>query len=300
MKQIIRLIITITVVAYGLSGYAQQALPEKYHKYFIEEFGKHHLKNFQAHPGNNNADPSWKSGIRLPGEGKTKILTLRLDPGVSPGAGRGPEISSKYFTHFGTYAARLKIPDVLNIQPDVGAVVGYFTYHVDSLPGLSEIDFEWLIADPEIIYIGTWTGHRGDLKRIGRTINLAKGIIYNTSYRERRSGFIRQLEGNQNQPDSIPPVVGYNASSQFNTYGFDWHPDRIRWWMIHPVTADTVILWDYRGSQEGIPQNHTRYLMNFWHTDSWPVESNLKSIEKPAHPYKIEIDWMLYKPFSVQ
>jgi hypothetical protein len=102
-----------------------------------------------------------------------RILSFKIDPEDPAGAGCGPEIISNNFTHFGTYATRLKIPDVRNIQPDAGAVIGYFTYHVDDSIGLSEIDFEWLIADPEIIYIGTWTGQRGDLRRIGRTINMA-------------------------------------------------------------------------------------------------------------------------------
>jgi len=299
MKQVKRIMVTLIVFVTGFSAFTQQSLQDKYHKYFFEEFRRPHLKNFQAHSGGKGHDFLWKSGVRLPTERKTKILLFKIDPEGAPGAGRGPEISSKYFTHFGTYAARLKIPDVKNIQPDVGAVVGYFTYHVDSVPGLSEIDFEWLISDPEIIYIGTWTGPHGDLRRIGRAINLAQGKIYNTSYRERRSGLSRPLTGIQSQPDSIYPIEGYNASSQFNTYGFDWYPDRIRWWMIHPVTADTVVLWDYRGSQEGIPQNRTRYRMNFWHTNSWPVETNPKSIEKPIYPFETEIDWMLYKPLSI-
>src|SRR6476469_7970740 len=116
----------------------------------------------------------------------------------------------------------LKIPNVKNIQPNVGAVVGYFTYQVDSIPGLSEIDFEWLIADPTIIYIGTWTGYNGQLKRIGRTINMAKGIIYNTVYKENYNGFITPLTGVQNQPDTIPAIADYDASARFYTYGFDW------------------------------------------------------------------------------
>ena len=296
MKQIKRIIVTVIVFITGVSAFTQQSQTNKYHKYFFEDFSRPDLKNFKADKGESGADFLWKSGVRLQTERKTKILLFKIDPEGASGAGRGPEISSKYFTHFGTYAARLKIPDVKNIQPDVGAVVGYFTYHVDNVQGLSEIDFEWLIADPGIIYIGTWTGQRGDLRRIGRTIDIAKGIIYNTSYRERQSGLRRTLTGVQNQPDSIPPIIGYDASSQFNTYGFDWYPDRIRWWMIHPVTADTVVLWDYRGSREGIPQNRTRYLMNFWHTNSWPVETNPNSIEKPLYPYETEIDWMSYKP----
>ena len=178
----------------------------------------------------------------------------------------------------------------------MGAVVGYFTYHMDREQGLSEIDFEWLLADPEIIYVGTWTGPRGNLRRIGRTINMAKGIIYSTSTRVGHQGERSPLTGMQNLPDTIPPLEGFDASSRFYTYGFDWHPDRIRWWMIHPVSADTLVLWDYQGSQLGIPQNESRYRLNFWHTNNWPVHTNPNSIERPLHPYELEIDWMSYDP----
>ncbi len=296
MNQVKRLIITWVILAAGLKAIPQQ---DKYHGYFFEDFKRSGSKYFRPHhPGGKGTDFLWKFGMRSPTDRKTKILTLWIDPDDSAGAGRGPEISSKYFTHFGTYAASLKIPDVKNIQPDVGAVVGYFTYHVDSIPGLSEIDFEWLLADPEIIYIGTWTGPRGDLRRIGRTVNVAKGIIYNTLYRERLSGQKRPLTGALSQPDTIPALPGYNASSQFYTYGFNWYPDRIRWWIINPLTADTLVLWDYRGSLEGIPQNHSIYRLNFWHTNSWPVETNQNSIEKPLHPYELEVDWMSYDPLN--
>jgi hypothetical protein len=293
MKQEKQLFVTAIILIAGISAFAQQ---DKYHSNFVENFNRSSPKNFQPITGGKGADFIWQFGVRSPSERKTKILSFKIDPEDSAGAGRGPEVISKYFTHFGTYAARLKIPDVRNIQPDAGAVVGYFTYHVDNVPGLSEIDFEWLIADPQVIYIGTWTGPRGDLRRIGRTLNMANGIIYNTSYKERLSGYNRLLTGAQNQPETIPAIEGYDASSRFYTYGFDWYPDRIRWWMIHPATADTVVLWDYRESLEGIPQNRSRYRLNFWHTDSWPVETNPYSIEKPLHPYETEIDWMSYDP----
>jgi len=38
--------------------------------------------------------------------------------------------------------------------------------------------------------------------------------------------------------------------------------------------------------------------LNFWHTNSWPVETNPNSIEKPLHPYELEIDWMSYDPIK--
>ncbi|MEP6597107.1 MAG: glycoside hydrolase family 16 protein [Ginsengibacter sp.] len=275
-------------------GFITNAQKDSISNSFIEDFSDSTLKNFRYGSTGNKADFKWKSGASSPTEPGTKILLFKIDPADSAGAGRGPEIISNDFTHFGTYSARLKVPRVSDIQPNAGAVVGYFTYHVDTIPGLSEIDFEWLIADPTIIYIGTWTGQRGELKRIGRTINMAKGIIYNTVYKENYNGVSTALTGIQNQPQTIPAIEGYDASLKFYTYGFDWYPNRIRWWMVHPTTGEKIVLWDYQGSQTGIPQNHSHYRMNFWHTNNWSVETNSNSIEKPLHPYELEVDWMSY------
>src|SRR3954463_6654509 len=224
----------------GFINYAQNG---KLSHSFIENFSDSVLKNFRYGSTGNKAPFKWKSGVTSGTEPGPSVLLFKIDPADSAGAGRGPEIISNDFTHFGAYSARLKVPRVKDIQPNVGAVVGYFTYHVDTIPGLSEIDFEWLIADPTIIYIGTWTGHNGRLKRIGRTINMAKGIIYNTIYKEGYSGFVNPLTGVQNQPETIPAIDGYDASAKFYTYGFDWYPDRLRWWMIHPVNGQKIVLW---------------------------------------------------------
>ena len=237
------------------------------YKSFHEDFDSDSLEHFSYASGGNKAEFTRAFGVNSPTEPGTSVLNFKIDPNDPPGAGRGPEIISKEFTHYGTYSARLKVPDVRSEQPNVGAVVGYFTYHMDSIQGLSEIDFEWLIADPTVIYVGTWTGPRGALKRIGRTINLAEGTIYSTNFREDHVGVREQLTGLQNQPETIKAIDGYDASSQFHTYGFDWHPDHLRWWMLHPVSSDTVVLWDYRGSPRGIPQNESKYRLNFWYTN---------------------------------
>ncbi len=265
---------------------------------FIENFSSPVSKIFRYGSTGNKADFKKMLGVNSTTESGTKILSFKIDPSDSAGPGRGPEIISNNFTHFGTYSARLKVPDVGKIQPNVGAVVGYFTYHVDSIPGLSEIDFEWLIADPQVIYIGTWTGHEGALKRIGRTINLTKGIIYTTEYKENYNGVSTPLTGMQSEPAAIAAMEGYNAAAKFYTYGFDWYPDRLRWWILHPVTNEKIVLWDYRGSQTGIPQNHSHYRMNFWHTNNWSVQTNPNSLEKPTQPYELEVDWMSYDPFD--
>lgn len=269
---------------------------KEFHDTFKEEFSSRKSEFFRYGSTGKKAGFKSKSGIKSSEKDDSKILSFKLNPKDEAGPGKGPEIISRKFTHFGTYSTRLKVPDSRAIQPNVGAVVGYFTYHDDSEKGLSEIDFEWLIADPEVIYMGTWTGESGKLKRIGRTINLAKGIIYTSEYREDHIGKSEQLSGRQNFPEKIEAIEGFDASEQFHTYGLDWHPDRIRWWMLHPTTADTVVLWDYRG-ERGIPQHPSKYRMNFWHTDNWSVETNPNSLEKPGERFELEVDWMGYKPF---
>jgi beta-glucanase (GH16 family) len=277
------------------STFAQKADLEKS---FRENFSDTTSKFFRYGSTGQKLDFKYKQGIKSSTEPKSKILSFKINPDEAAGAGKGPEIISKNFTHFGTYSARLKVPNVRDTQPNVGAVVGYFTYHVDKIPGLSEIDFEWLIADPTIIYIGTWTGKTDSLQRIGRTINLAKGTILTTEKKIGYAGKSTTLTGLQNLPETIEPIPDYDASAKFYTYGFDWHPDRLRWWMIHPKTGKKLILWDYSGSQLGIPQNASRYRMNLWHTDNWAVETNPLSIEKPKFPFELEVDWMRFEAFK--
>ncbi|MGN6800883.1 MAG: glycoside hydrolase family 16 protein [Ginsengibacter sp.] len=269
----------------------------KFSPAFTEHFSDSLLHNFRYGSTGNPSPFKWQSGIAS-SEAGSKVLALRIDPSDSAGAGRGPEIVSNNFTYYGSYSARLKVPDVRKVQPNTGAVVGYFTYYMDSVYGLSEIDFEWLVADPSIIYIGTWTGFNGALQRIGRTINLAKGLIYNAIYKTGYTGTPTPLTGAQNQPEMIDSIDHYDASSQFYTYGFDWHPDRLTWWMTNPATGKKIILWDYHGSPRGIPQHPSYYRMNFWHINNWAVETNPNSTEKPLHPYELEVDWMKYEPLE--
>lgn len=262
---------------------------------FHEDFSSSKSENFNYHTTGTPDAFKHSMGIQSPTEAETNILSFKLNPSEIAGPGRGPEIISKHFTHFGSYSTRIKVPAVVDKQPNIGAVVGYFTYHENPEKGLSEIDFEWLLADPRIIYVGTWTGELDNLQRVGRIINLAEGKIIETISKLDNDIDPTPLTGLQNIPESIVAIPDYDASSKFYTYGFDWKSDRIRWWMIHPETADTVVLWDYQGSQLGIPQHESKYRMNLWHTKNWTVVGNPKAIEKPEYPFELEIDWMEYK-----
>ena len=247
-------------------------------------------------------------GVPSLSENNDGVMLMRIQPSDPAGAGRGPEIASNKSTHFGTYSARIRVPDVKKVQPNVGTVVGYFTYRYTRGFGLSEIDFEWLIADPTLIYIGTWTSDPNsvnNLQRVGRTINLAKGQILYTNYRSYHDGNRNHNFNNDDDaalsPRTIPAIEGYDASKRFYVYGFDWYPDRLTWWIEHPETREKIILWDYQGTTpnfSGIPQPPTTYLLNFWHTNDWAVDTNPRSKEAPKYPYFLEIDWMKYEPYD--
>src|SRR5579872_2113254 len=270
-----RKLFNTVIAALLVAGAAAQSSPLA--PAFTEDFNDSSLHHFFY--GSTGIRDAFKYQVGAPSsiEPGTRILAFRIDPADSAGAGRGPEIISSAFTHFGSYSARIKIPDVRDVQPNAGAVVGYFTYHMDSIGGLSEIDIEWLVADPAIVYIGTWTGHKGRLQRIGRTINLAKGIVYNTIAKIGYAGVPDNLTGLQNVPATVPAIPGFDASARFYEYGFDWYPDRLCWWIVDPASGKKIVLWDYRGSLLGIPQNASEYRINFWHTNTWPVETNPNS-----------------------
>lgn len=295
--------IKVITVAIALAGVvclnAQTAdTDSRFMRPFTEDFSSGKSTNFTF----SGTSLRYNSGVSSFTEKDTDVLIMRISPDDPAGAGRGPEIGTPKRTHFGTYSARIRVPDVKKVQPNIGSVVGYFTYRVDNKFGLSEIDFEWLLADPQLIYLGTWTGPNCD-QRIGRTVNLAKGEILYTIYRSPHDGGKNHnfTDDASTTPKSIPVIKDFDASKKFYVYGFDWYPDRLTWWIEHPETNEKIVLWDYRGKTPnftGIPVSPTTYLLNFWHTNNWPVDTNPDSIEKPAYPYSLEIDWMKYEPFD--
>ena len=274
----------LLVVALAVSYVQAQQI---FHGAFVENFNDPTAEffNLNLKQGEKAGEANYRyfPGFNSLSENGTKVMLIRLNSEDPAGSGSGPEIATKEFTYFGTYTARVKIPNT-TAQPNVGAVAGCFTYHVDNVHGVSQVGIEWHIADPRIVYLFTLTGTNDSPQRVERIFNLANGIIYGG-----------------NQPETIRAIENFNAASQFYTYGFDWYPDRIVWWINHPSTEEKTILWDHKGLTPdftGIPVSPTRYLFNFWHTNDRPVATKRNSIEKPLLPYELEIDWMSYTPFE--
>ena len=277
---------------------------------FIENFDGNEpkkLENFYFASGGNKAEWAWKT--------ENGILKAAMDPADKAGAWNGQNFVGEKLSHFGRYSARIKIPSA-ETQPNVGGVVGFYTYYNDEnsggiLPkdenknGLvdnSEIDFEWLIANPQIIYLTAWTDYQEkggivEFRKVSRIINLATGKIYSTTYAENWEQNIK-LTGVENQPETIAAIPDYDASKNFYTYGFDWKSDNIRWWMINPKnSADTITLWDYKGKNERITQKQAYLSLNIWHTNNWPAEEKPGSTEAPKDIFWMEFDWVKYEIF---
>ena len=159
MKRIVFFLLNVFLLLFSVSAEAQEKKPvkPKFHKAFTEHFNKDSSKFFNLNGGRKRESKQMRyvPGTQSLCEKGTDIMLFRIDPKDPFGPGRGPEICSKDYTYYGSYSARIRIPDVREVQPNVGAVVGYFTYNMEKEKGLSEIDWEWLIADPEIVYIGT-------------------------------------------------------------------------------------------------------------------------------------------------
>lgn len=240
------------------------------------------------------ADPAARDG---------SALTLTLGANPKPRPAGGAEVGTNARFGFGTFASRLRTADCSG-QSNAGVVTGLFTYFNDEsdttgdgLPDNSEIDFEWLCAEPQTIYLTMWTDYRDSdsaQKRVGRAINLATGTILYTCYYTAFGDCTETLTGVEAAPSTISALAGYDSSSSYYEYGFDWKADSVVWWMAHPTTGERIVLWDYRGPRARITQIPASFLTNVWHTTDWPPESKPNAIQAPTQAVTVSVDWTRY------
>lgn len=267
-----------------------------------------------------------RAGVTSSIEPETKVLALTIDSEYGDfGAWKGgPNIttsnlssSKELLCHYGTYSTRVKIPSAKG-QPNIGAVVGFYTYYNDQynelhskdwnkngLPDNSEIDIEWLIADPEILYIGGYVDYQEGtnlVTQIKRTVNLRTGKIYYTNFMDKMAlgnDGVALTDANETSPTTIRTIPDFDASKQFYTYGFDWLSTGIRWWILNPANEkDTIVLWDYKGPTSRFTHKPAKFMANFWHTNDWGVVTNPSSKEAPKSAFTAEFDWMKFTPKS--
>jgi hypothetical protein len=234
-------------------------------------------------------------------DGHALSLTLGANPKPRPSG--GAEVGTNARLSYGRFASRLRTANCAG-QSNAGVVTGLFTYFNDGtdttgdgLPDNSEIDFEWLCAEPQTIYLTMWTDYRdsdGAHKRVGRAINLATGSILYTCYYTDFGDCAETLTGAEATPTTIDALSGYDSSSALYEYGFDWKADGVVWWMIHPTNGQKLVLWDYRGPGARITQLPAAFLTNVWHTTDWPPSSKPGAIQAPTQAVALNVDWTSY------
>ncbi|MDQ3233148.1 MAG: glycoside hydrolase family 16 protein [Pseudobdellovibrionaceae bacterium] len=231
-----------------------------------------------------------------------RVAHLILPQGSAAGPTHGPNLEARSGTFlYGSFAARLKTPQCRTHKE--GNIAGFFTYFndgtdadTDGLADNSEIDFEWLCAEPESIYLTLWTDYddaSGGQQRVIRKINLARGVI---EYTRLAWGWgqenTKSLDGVEAQPTSVTAIPGYDASQGFYEYGFDWSEDAVTWWMRDPKSQEKIILWDYRGPKERLTQRSAHLLVNTWHSSTWAPEDTPDALEAPQTDLVMEVDWV--------
>ncbi|WP_199442768.1 glycoside hydrolase family 16 protein [Umezawaea beigongshangensis] len=224
-------------------------------------------------------------------------LRLTLKAGAAANPGNGIEIASRNNYGFGSYSTRMKAADC-SAQPRAGVVTGAFTYATDhsdrngnGLPDNDEIDVEWLCAQPEVIYLTLWTDYNASndqLRKVSRVIDLRAGRIISTCF-STTFGECVAVSSAENQPTSVAAIPGYNSSTQYYEYGFDWSATGVHFYLVNASGA-RVTLWDYRGPASRIPTKQSIFMQNAWHTTNWDPYG-FQARERPNRDLHAHVDW---------
>lgn len=267
---------------------------------WVEEWDRDTIPNFYARgDAPNSVNPNvLDSSTR---DGHALSLTLGANSQSTPSS--GAEVGTNARFAFGSFASRLRTANCTG-QPDAGVVTGLFTYFKDGtdttgdgLPDNSEIDFEWLCAEPQTVYLTMWTDYRDSdaaQQRVGRAINLSTGNILYTCYFSAFGDCNDSLVGVEAMPNTVPAVAGYDSSAAYYEYGFDWAADSVVWWMVNPTSGEKIVLWNYQGPIARITQVPAAFLTNVWHTSDWSPINVPNAISAPTQAVTAWVDWLSY------
>ncbi len=190
-------------------------------------------------------------------------------------------------------------------------MTGIFTYFNDGadrngneLPDNNEIDFEWLGAKSEVVYLTIRTDYQesdpAKFRQVHRTINIKTGHILMECYREQfgscsTSG--KPLSESERHPTKIAAISNYDSSARYYDYGITFEVDRVRFMIV--ANGVTHTLWDYRGTSDRIPGQPMHFMHNIWHTDNWyPMDDNGSAVETPKYSVNVYIDTSSFAPLS--
>ena len=242
----------------------------------VEEFGS---------PLDLDSDPIWtcsdgglfegdvrfvKQQIRFE-DGKMKISATK-NPGYSTQACSHAEVgtvdhkplvsgefrSRRNIFRYGRYEVRMKAPDVQRGNPDVDGnfVATMFIFRDAKFRHWREIGIEVTGNSPNSV-----------------TTNVLRAD--NTEFWRPQIASVRETN------------VQGNARAEFHTYGFEWLPDRITWYI------DGVPVRSHYGGNPPIPDKSAKVMMNLW---IFGPKANFggRQIDNNRYPMTSEYDWFRF------
>ena len=86
--------------------------------------------------------------------------------------------------------------------------------------------------------------------------------------------------------ETIP--LGFDAADGLHTYGFDWRPERIRWYV------DGRMVHEENGTNGPIPHRQQRLYLHLWNTDT--LTEWLGRILPWEGPWRLNVSCIAYAP----
>ncbi len=217
---------------------------------FTEEFPSRDTEYFSFYSVAPERDFRYYPGFPSLTEKNKTILLLRPNPADKAGEENGAILTSKDYVYYGSYSARIRIPDVGSVQPKVGLFADFSLRDDDPKFGFDEMTLEFRIADRKQLY-----------SRVSRK---EPGAAGSPSVKE---------------SVLVPSLSSFNAASKFYVYGMDWTEEKVTWW-IQTSSSEKSILYE---QTENIPSEPLKLEFRLYHglanTPLYPYELEIDWIK---------------------
>lgn len=217
---------------------------------FIQDFSSSDTAPFAIRLRSDGGDFRYFPGFPSLSEKDKDILMLRLDPGDP--LSDGPALVASAHTFYGSYSFRIRTPDLSRVRKTTDAVMEISLQGEDPGVGVSGIGMKWTLSQPTKVTVTSLTG-----------------------------------SGNSQYDGSVAVMLskGQDLSSKFQTIGWDWTPDYVRWWILDTSTKKKTVINEIAG-QDGVPWLPAVLSLKIYH-----------SADAPEYPFETEIDNISYEPF---
>lgn len=219
---------------------------------FIQDFKGPDFSPFSPVLNEDHADFRYFPGFPSLSELGTDILLIRLDP--TDGPSDGPCLLAAEHTFYGSYSFRVRTPDLSRVKKTTDAVISIRLDGSDPAAGISGIGISWKLSQPSRITLSSIAGRNAD-------------------------SALRKEE-------TVTVSASSDPSLRFQTIGWDWGPDSVKWWIKNPSTGEKTILLEISDAA-AVP--------------SIPAIMSIGlsySTMPPKYPFETEVDMISYEPFD--